>query len=229
MSKSTVELRSGEKMPLFAVGTLLGSPREIGILVDFALTMGLRHFDVVAAPEIETTVGQVLSNWLLSGRIRRQEIFVTAKLPPHAMKSTRVKRFLLKSLLNLGLNYVDSYVISSPIACKEPFDGQPVATKDRANLPEIWAAMEEVEEEGLARALGVAHFSLQQIQKIRDSGKVKPQIVQMEFHPFLQEKSLVDFCKANKIQIVAVVPPIFTDHQTVKYQNYLLLMLLLRY
>jgi alcohol dehydrogenase (NADP+) len=86
--------------------------------LDTALELGYRHIDTAWVYENESAIGQVLKKWLSSGKLAREDLFVTTKLPMVGVHPDRVETFMKKSLENLQLDYVDLYLIHFPVGCK---------------------------------------------------------------------------------------------------------------
>nr|CAH7755488.1 unnamed protein product [Callosobruchus chinensis] len=84
-----------------------------------ALKVGYRHIDTASAYDNEHVIGKVLKEWFDDGKLTRDEIFVTTKLPPWATVPEKVERFLRKSLEALQLDYVDMYLIHVPFTLVE--------------------------------------------------------------------------------------------------------------
>lgn len=68
--------------------------------------------------ENEVAIGRVLKKWLSSGKLKREDLFITTKLPMIGVHPDRVEMFIKKSLANLQLDYVDLYLIHFPVGCK---------------------------------------------------------------------------------------------------------------
>lgn len=75
--------------------------------------------------ENEAFIGRVLQRWFSSGKLKRSEIFITTKLPGHGVHPDRVEKFMKISLKALQLDYVDLYLIHTPI-CRDDIDGKMV-------------------------------------------------------------------------------------------------------
>lgn len=96
-----------------------------------ALEAGYRHIDTAFAYENEAFIGKVLKKWLDSGKIKREDLFITTKLPMFGVHPDRVDYFFKKSLENLQLDYVDLYLVHLPICFK--FDSTKTVAEQRAN------------------------------------------------------------------------------------------------
>lgn len=86
--------------------------------LNVALEAGYRHIDTAFIYKNEAVIGRVLKTWLSSGRLKREDLFVTTKLPMQGMHQDRVEMFMKKSLDNLQLDYVDLYLVHCPIGTK---------------------------------------------------------------------------------------------------------------
>jgi len=71
---------------------------------------------------------------------------------------------------------------------------------------ETWKAMESKVKEGKIRSIGLSNFSAKQIQRVIDNSEIKPAALQVELHPYFQQKVLVDYCKAHHIAVTAYSP-----------------------
>jgi aryl-alcohol dehydrogenase-like predicted oxidoreductase len=91
---------------------------EITTALNVALEAGYRHIDTAYAYENEKIIGNVLKQWFASGKVKREDLFITTKLPMHGVHPDRVEHFMKKSLENLQLDYVDLYLIHIPFGLK---------------------------------------------------------------------------------------------------------------
>ncbi|MFQ5834093.1 MAG: aldo/keto reductase [Candidatus Thorarchaeota archaeon] len=181
-------LNNGVKIPVLGLGTYLSSEGErTKRAILEALAVGYRHFDTAAFYRNEKTIGAAITE---SG-IDREEVFVTTKLwnDDHGYDSTLAA--FDASLDRLGLDYVDLYLIHFPV--------------QRLRL-ESWRALENLLDKGRCRAIGVSNYMQWHLQELLDNGTVTPTINQVEFHPFLYQKELLDFCNSRDIQLEAYSP-----------------------
>uniref|UniRef100_A0A914YHQ2 NADP-dependent oxidoreductase domain-containing protein n=1 Tax=Panagrolaimus superbus TaxID=310955 RepID=A0A914YHQ2_9BILA len=116
MSTAYVELSNGVKMPLFGLGTWQSGPGEVAKALKMALTLGYRLIDTAAAYGNEAEIGAVLKEFISSGKIKREELFVTTKLFWAFNRAEDVEPQLKASLEKLGLDYIDLYLIHMPVA-----------------------------------------------------------------------------------------------------------------
>lgn len=96
--------------------------KELTSALETALELGYRHIDTAYVYENEAYIGKVLKKWLDSGKLKREELFITTKLPMVGVHEDRVELFMKKSLKNLQLDYVDLYLVHFPVGCV--YDGK---------------------------------------------------------------------------------------------------------
>lgn len=101
--------------------------------------MGYRHIDTAILYENENTIGEVVNQWLKSGKLERNDLFITTKLPPMGMYPDKVEQYLSSSLKNLQLDYVDLYLIHSPEGIKQiPENKDEVKMDSTVDHAAIW-------------------------------------------------------------------------------------------
>lgn len=204
---------NGIKMPAIGIGTWQAPEKEVEEALNLALEAGYRHIDCAPVYLNEPVIGRVLSSWIDSGKLKREDLFITTKLPPPALKAEVVERVLKKSLEDLQLSYVDLYLVHVPFGvmfdhAKGEFmqdEGGVVIDVTTDHLA-IWKSMEAVLEKGLTKSIGVSNFNVKQIQRILDNCSVPPANLQIEHHVYLQQKELIDFCKEKGITVTAYAP-----------------------
>jgi alcohol dehydrogenase (NADP+) len=175
------------------------------------LEAGFRHFDCAERYGNEREVGKVLQVGLAGG-IARQDIFVTTKLWNTNHRPERVEPAFEGSLDRLGLNYVDLYLIHTPYAFKPGDDPAPrdkdgnVLYDQDVTLLDTWKALESLVDRGKCRAIGLSDVGLNELKPIYESARIKPTVVQVESHPYLPERELLEFCKQNGVALLAFAP-----------------------
>ncbi len=174
-------------MPLLGFGTYLlrdGSACEQSVL--HALNIGYRLIDTAAAYYNEESVGRAIKK----SNVKREEIFVTTKFLPADPGYEKAKRAFEASLKNLGLDYIDLYLIHLP----------------QGDVNSSWTAMEELYKEGKVRAIGVSNFNMDQIQNLLTQHSVIPAVNQVETHPFSQKTEMQTALKTQGIQLESWAP-----------------------
>ncbi|XP_074038420.1 aldo-keto reductase family 1 member A1 [Leptinotarsa decemlineata] len=195
----------GYKIPSVGLGTGTfekGKEEVVENAVNAALELGYRHIDTAFMYDTEEIIGRVLKRWLSSGKIKREDLFITTKLPNQGVFADKVELFLKRSLELLQLDYVDLYLIHTPIAM-EFIDintpGKPVVADHVA----VWKAMEQQVDAGRAKTIGLSNFNIKQIEKVIQSSRIKPASLQIELTVCLQQPELVKFCHDNDIVVVS--------------------------
>ncbi|KAG5885176.1 hypothetical protein JTB14_000939 [Gonioctena quinquepunctata] len=108
-------LPGGLKMPSIGLGTWQAvDESELDHALNVALECGYRHIDTALLYENEAGIGRVLREWFSAGKLKREDVFVTTKLPMSGIHEDRVEMYMKMSLENLGLDYVDLYLIHFP-------------------------------------------------------------------------------------------------------------------
>jgi diketogulonate reductase-like aldo/keto reductase len=182
----TVELDSGATMPLLGIGTWQAHGRSAVDAVRRALEVGYRHVDTATMYANEREVGEALA----ASGVPRAELFVTTKLPQsHA---GRERETLEESLADLGLGYVDLWLIHWPPG-------------GRAR-PDVWERLLELQAEGLARDVGVSNYSLRQIDELADATGRLPAVNQIEWSPPLFDRDVLEGHRRRGVQLEGYSP-----------------------
>jgi diketogulonate reductase-like aldo/keto reductase len=172
-------------MPQLGLGgwqTRAGAACETAVLA--ALEAGYRHIDTAAMYGNEKSVGAAIR----SSAIPREQIFVTTKLwnSDHGNPG----RALEMSLRQLNLDYVDLYLIHYPV-------------RERR---QSWRALEALRTQGKARSIGVSNFTIRHLTELLADTKTVPAVNQVEFHPYLYQRELLEFCDNAGIVLEAYSP-----------------------
>ncbi|KAL5995472.1 Non-functional NADPH-dependent codeinone reductase 2-like [Asimina triloba] len=206
----TAVLSSGEKIPLLASGTAgFPLPDEIVSSLIRAIQVGYRHFDTAAVYGSEPALGEAIAQALRLGIIEsRSELFITSKLWCTDAHHDRILPALNKTLRNLGLEYIDLYLIHWPVSMKPgehafPFNKDDLLPMD---FKAVWEAMEECQKIGLTKSIGTSNFSSKKLLKLLDHAKIPPAVNQVEMNPAWQQKRLREFCKEHGIHVMAWSP-----------------------
>jgi methylglyoxal/glyoxal reductase len=189
--ESYAKLNNGVNIPLLGLGVYQSPPgKTTQRVVSYALKIGYRHVDTAYLYGNESDVGTALRE---SG-LRREEVFITTKVWNSDQGYGTTLQACERSLRRLGLTYVDLYLIHWPV---------------RGMSKETWKAMVKLLQEGKARAIGVSNYTIGDLKEILQSSEdvdVEPAVDQVEFHPFLFQRELLQFCKRNNIQLQAYSP-----------------------
>ncbi|XP_078341936.1 aldose reductase-related protein 2-like [Crassostrea virginica] len=184
-SFTAVTLNNGRIMPSVGLGTFQSTKEEVRTAVRTALEAGYRHIDTAYNYKNEDAIGEVLQEFLKSGKVKREELFIVTKLPMIHMEPKLVKHSIDISLKNLQLDYLDLYLIHFPV----PFE-----------------AMEELMDLKLTRSIGVSNFSISQVERICKVAKYKPVTNQVECHIYWPQKDMFEALEKLGVTITAYAP-----------------------
>jgi aldehyde reductase len=127
----------------------------------------------------EKEVGIAIEEKIADGTVKRDDLFVTSKLWNTYHKPDLVEPILKQTLANLGLDYVDLYLIHWPVGYKEGENLFPTTSEGTIALSDVdyvdtWKAMEDVLSKGLAKNIGISNFNSEQITRLLENAKIKP-------------------------------------------------------
>ncbi|PWL39799.1 aldo/keto reductase [Flagellimonas aquimarina] len=186
--QGTFELNNGVKMPYFGLGVYLSKDgNEVVNAVKDALNHGYRHIDTASIYKNENGVGQGVEQ----SNVDRKDIFVVSKVWNDDQGYDSTLKAFDDSLERLGMDYLDLYLIHWPKGNK---------SKD------TWKAMERLYKEKKVRAIGVSNFMQHHLEDLLTETEITPMVNQMEFHPYLVQQDLIDFCHNKGIQYEAWSP-----------------------
>ncbi|MGW5782104.1 aldo/keto reductase [Streptomyces sp. NPDC003863] len=176
-----VTLNNGVRMPILGFGVYQIPPEQTEQAVTDALAAGYRLLDTAAAYGNEGAVGRAIKN----SDIPREELFVTTKLwVQDAPAQDNTRRAFETSLAKLGLDHLDLYLMHQPFG---DVYGQ-------------WRAMEALNREGLAKAIGVANFYPDRLIDLILNNQITPAVNQIETHPFFQRTDYQDLMREHGVQ-----------------------------
>ena len=206
----TITFRNGDPMPLFGLGTYQSKANELHDAIISALKDGYRLIDCAAYYKNEEIIGAALQETFTSGLVKREELFITSKLWNNNHAPEHVEEALRKTLHDLRLDYLDLYLIHWPIALKHdieyPRQASDLLSLEECPLTETWKAMEQKQAKGLCRHIGVSNFSIPKLKELIAVAKNKPEMNQVEMHPYLQQNELFRFCQSEGIYLTAYSP-----------------------
>lgn len=193
---SKYKLVNGIEMPIIGLGTWkMIEGDEIENAVRDALDVGYRMFDTAMIYKNEKGLGKALEKYGLL----REEFFVTTKVWNTDQGYENTKKAIDVSLAQLGLPYVDLYLVHWPTASEDV----KVSLNKRE---ETWRAMEEIYTSGKAKAIGVSNFTITHLEEMQKYATIMPMVNQVEFNPFLYQEKLLNYCKKNNILLTAYSP-----------------------
>jgi len=189
------KLNDGNHIPALGFGTYQSTEQEGIEAVNFALQNGYRLIDTAAFYHNEEAVGKGIAK----SSIAREDVFVTTKLWRECLGYKSAKEEFEFSLQKLGLDYIDLYLIHWPANARNYNNWQ------KANA-DTWHAMEELQQEGKIKSIGVSNFFQEHFEALYDTAKVKPAVNQIEFHPGYWQPELVHYCQQQDMVVEAWSP-----------------------
>ena len=177
-----VTLNNGVKMPYLGLGVFKSKDgTEVVDAINHAYEAGYRHIDTASFYANEKGIGKAIRE----SDIHRSEIFVTTKVWNTDQGYKQTHKAFETSLNLMQLDYIDLYLVHWPVIGK---------SKD------TWRALEEIYKSGKVKAIGVSNFLQFQLEDLLETANVVPAVNQMEFHPYLVQQDLIDYCKSKGIQ-----------------------------
>lgn len=186
--KGTFTLNNGVKMPYFGLGVYQSEDgQEVVNAVKWALEVGYRHIDTASIYKNEEGVGRGIKE----SPIERSDIFVVSKVWNADQGFDSTLKAFDDSLRRLDLDYLDLYLIHWPVAGK---------------YKDTWKALERLYKERRVRSIGVSNFMQHHLEDVMEKAEIIPMVNQMEFHPYVVQQDLIDFCRTKGIQYEAWSP-----------------------
>ena len=153
-------------------------------------------------------MGDALGRVLARGGVKREEVFVTTKLWNNYHRPERVSRAFEASRRRLQLDYIDLYLIHTPVAFapgndQDPLDADGRVIYDNVPLVDTWRALEQLVDGGRCRAIGLSDVSLDQLEMVYKHGRIKPAVVQIESHPYLPQWEFLEYCRRTGVVFLA--------------------------
>lgn len=184
-----VTLNNGLQMPQLGFGVWRVPNDEVAKAVTKAFEVGYRSIDTAKVYGNERGVGEAIAQ----SDTPREELFITTKVwnADHGYDNT-LKAFD-RSLEDLGLDYLDLYLIHWP-------------TPKYDEYVETYKALEKLYNDGRVKAIGVCNFHIEHLQRLLDECDIPPVLNQVECHPYLQQKELKEYCYKNNIYLESYSP-----------------------
>jgi len=207
----TVTLNNGITMPQLGLGTWQSKPGEVAAAVKHAISVGYRAIDGALCYQNESEVGEGIRAKIEDGTVKREDLFVTSKLWNTFHSKDLVVPAVKTTLKDLGLDYLDLYLIHWPNGFQEggglfPVDADGKNIYSSVDYTDTWAGMEQCVELGLVKSIGVSNFNSKQIARVLEVAKIKPVNNQCECHPYLNQRKLIDYCASVGIKFTGYSP-----------------------
>lgn len=182
----TRKLKTGFEIPEIAFGTWDIKEEDVAEKIETALEVGYNHIDTAEGYHNEAGIGKALKNK------KREDLFLTSKVLPSNLNYESVIKACKRSLKKLGTDYLDLYLIHWP--------------NPAISLRETLQAMKYLSDQGLVKNIGVSNFSVYQLNIALRITPIPITVNQIEFHPWLYQKELLEVCKQNDVVVEASAP-----------------------
>ena len=188
-------LNNGLKIPVMGMGT--DSMKNISEVIYSSIKSGTRLIDTAARYGNEKEIGIGINKALNEGIVKREDLYIITKL--NSIDRDDPEKAIKASLEKLNLSYIDLYLDHWPTSDKLK-DGK---LYKAVPVHVFWPIFESFVSKGYTKSIGVSNYNVQSLLNILSFCKIKPAVNEIEFHPYLYQKNLVEFCKGQGIQVIA--------------------------
>lgn len=220
MTDTHLTLNTGAQFPKVGQGFWKVENADAARAAYEAIEVGYRHLDLACDYGNEVEVGQGIRKAIDDGLCQREDLWITSKLWNTYHAKEHVRPAIEKTLKDLGLDYVDLYLVHFPIAQKyvpieeryppgwffDPDGPNPRIELAQVTLHETWSAMEELNRSGLARQIGISNFNTGLLRDFLNGVTIRPAVHQVESHPLLVQPKLLRMCQEENIAFTAFSP-----------------------
>lgn len=220
MTIPTQAVGSAGQMPLIGLGLWKIDKAVVADVVVEAIRQGYRHLDSACDYGNEKQVGEGIRRALDEGLCTREDLWVTSKLWNTYHRKEHVVMAMDQTLHDLGLEYLDLYLVHFPIALEfvpfetryppewvhNPADALPMLKPVAVSLQETWQGMESLVDGALARHIGACNYNIALMRDLLNYARIPPAVLQVESHPYLTQQNLMRFCREEDIAITAFSP-----------------------
>lgn len=220
MSIPTQSVGTDGQMPVIGLGLWKIDKEQVANVVVEAIRAGYRHLDSACDYGNEKEVGEGIRRALEEGLCTREDLWVTSKLWNTYHRKEHVVMAMDQTLHDLGLDYLDLYLVHFPIALEfvpfetryppewlfDPSEELPMMKPAAVPLQETWQAMETLVDSGLTRHIGVCNYNVSLMRDMLNYARITPAVLQVESHPYLTQETLMRFCREQDIAVTAFSP-----------------------
>jgi D-xylose reductase len=220
MQPRDIKLSSGRHLPLVGLGSWKLERAAASDIVLEAVRCGYRHFDCACDYGNEHEVGDGFRRAFEAGYCRREDLWITSKLWNTYHRREHVRPAVERTLRDLGVGYLDLYLVHFPIAMKfvgfndryppgwiyDPKAAGPRMEPDSVPIHETWEAMEDLARAGLVHEIGVSNFGCSLLRDLLSYVRIRPAVLQVELHPYLTQEKLLRFCRDEGVAVTGFSP-----------------------
>lgn len=189
-----IDFHNGNTMPQLGLGVFrVENDDTAKDAVKHAIINGYRSIDAALVYGNEEMVGRGIQEGMAAADIRREDLFITSKLWFDSFGKDNVEQGYQTSIDNLGLDYLDLYLIHWP-------------GTDESVMIETWKGMEALYESGKVKNIGVSNFNIEHLEVLKSQTSIKPVINQVEFHPYFTQQELRTYLDTESIYMESWSP-----------------------
>lgn len=192
---STVPLSNSAQMPVFGLGTSHFGGYSHDAVVHALTQCGVRHIDTAKHYGCE----QQLAKAIAESKVPRGDLWITNKLWPDDYGYDAAKKSCLESCSAMGVKYFDMFLMHWPGSFQ-------TGRSNREVRAETWRALEELYEDGICKGIGVSNFMVHHLEQLKEDCSVVPHVNQVEYHPYQQPHSLLEYCLQEGIVFEGYCP-----------------------
>lgn len=200
------------QIPTSGLGTYGGNdPERLKKAIVYAVEeCGYRHIDCAAVYGNEKVIGEALQTIFKNGKVKREELWITSKVWNTKHREPLLIAATKNTLKDLQLDYVDLMLVHWPCAFQQrednnydPRDANGNLITERVDILETWEGMQKIHDMGLAKHIGVSNFSIEMLERMRYSDRVKiqPYCNQIEGHLYHQQPVMSKYLESRKIYL----------------------------
>jgi len=179
-------LQDNNRIPVAGLGTWRLNGRQCIRVVKKAIDLGYSHIDTAEMYGNEAEIGKAIKGYDRSG------LFITSKVWHTHLRYSEVIKACENSLRKLGTSYLDLYLIHWPTS--------------NVSMEETFKALTELKNRNMVKSIGVSNFTISHLEKALDISEIPIVNNQVEFHPYLYQKELLDYCITHSIALTAWAP-----------------------
>jgi alcohol dehydrogenase (NADP+) len=210
-----ITLANGESIPAIGMGTFGNdkyAAKDVSNAVYNAIEIGYRFFDGAAAYGNESDIGNVYAKAIRNGIVKREDLYILSKLWNNMHGKRDVLVALSKTLKDLQLDYLDSYLVHWPFP---NYHAPGAGVNDRhpnsrpffiEEFMETWEQMERLVDMGLVRHIGVSNMTVPKLKEMIPLCRIKPMYNEIEIHPAFQQWDTFEYCQDHGITVIAYSP-----------------------
>ncbi|OKZ64604.1 MAG: oxidoreductase [Clostridium sp. 28_12] len=188
-----LKLYNGIEIPEIGFGTWhIKDEKELEFSIKTAVENGYTHIDTASKYKNEELIGNTIEKY----NIPREKLFITSKLWNEDKGYDNTIKAFQETLDRLKTDYLDLYLIHWPMTADN---------WEELNA-ETWRAFEDLYKMGKVKAIGVSNFMIQHMESLRKTANIFPMVDQIEFHPGMMQKEILEYCRNNNIVVEAWSP-----------------------